>query len=109
MKMTLMGVFFIVGLSGCGSQALTDLAGVMGVYEVDSDLIWTADEAAPLVVRGREYPMTQYTGRDRTTGEAFVVEYRTRVNGRIVTCVGDPNDCVGGIINVLDESAEEYA
>jgi len=99
MKRILLSFVAAAFLSGCEYS--------VGSLSIVNTLDWSKEPAGELSVRGRDYEIEKATGRDKETGEVFVVEYRANVNGHRVTCVGDINNCVAAIENELDNPMDK--
>jgi len=88
-------------LAGC--QIAADLDLITPVLNFESS------PAGTIVVRDKEYKITRTEGTDKETGELFVVQFSTVVDGRKVRCVGTIEKCPAVIERALDgELKEEF-
>lgn len=100
MKQIILTAGLVFSLSACNGINI-------GSSARPSNIDWEAEPAGSIEVRGTSYDITKRTGTDSTNGEVFVVEYRTKVNGRTVTCVGSIDRCPDAIMRELDEPRDD--
>lgn len=98
--------FAIAFLSAAALTACGD-SGPSLVFERSDTLRYSDEPAGSVTVRGQSYDIIKSTGRDKETNEVFVVEYRTLVGGRRVSCVGDIALCPGAIERQLDNESDD--
>ncbi len=100
MKQIILATGLVFSLSACNGINI-------GSSALPSNIDWESEPAGSIEVRGKTYEITKRTGTDSTNGEVFVVEYRTKVNGRTVTCVGSIDRCPDAITSELDGPRDE--
>lgn len=103
MKNFVFGICVVIGVAGC--ELAEQIQGLPAGW---TGLDWSSEPAGKINVRGRDYDITRRTGRDEDTGEVFVVEYTTKVDGRTVTCVGDIEKCPEAIEREIDNPRDDY-